>query len=146
MKCKYCGKEFEQKCNNQVFCSIFCRTKYHIKYQKEFYHEQIKNGTILHCKYCGKEFESYKGRKFCSEECVRLDKNLKRKKYPEKKIKKYNLPKKEKVFHFGKIKVLAFKENDKFIWKAYDGNKEILKSVNCFDSLDLAIKDVRSAF
>ena len=59
MKCGYCGKEFEDKHGNQLYCSSICRTKANYKYQKRL---QVKQ-----CVICGKEFKTAKAdKKICS--------------------------------------------------------------------------------
>ena len=54
-KCKKCGKNFETKRAQQIYCSAECRE---IKQSKK------------KCIACGKEFEpAFSGEKFCSESC-----------------------------------------------------------------------------
>ena len=140
LKCEMCGKEFEQKCNHQHFCSPFCRQKHHIKKQRSI----VKEGTPVKCKYCGKEFLSHTNKKFCSPECIRLDKNQKRRKVDAPKV---IIPMDDtKELHFGKITVVVSKEGSRYVWKAYNGEKKVLTSVETFESIGMAVKDVHRAF
>ena len=62
--CRYCGKEFESKCNyigECYFCSSACKTKWH----------RENNCEIRICEECGKAFSTYKHGKirYCSKKC-----------------------------------------------------------------------------
>lgn len=62
--CKYCGKEFESKCNftgKCHFCSSACKHKWHRK----------NNLELRICAECGKAFKTYKNGKvrYCSKKC-----------------------------------------------------------------------------
>ena len=80
-KCKYCGKEFIPRRNNNIYCSFECKTKAgHEAYYKNntekckessrVYRAAHKEKKIAVCVICGKTFESKKVTAlYCSEHC-----------------------------------------------------------------------------
>lgn len=63
--CAVCGKEFERTHYNQIYCSLECQNKGHIKTVMD-----RKSGVLKTCKTCGKKFvPSQSLRSYCSEEC-----------------------------------------------------------------------------
>lgn len=64
LTCKCCGKEFESKRSNTLFCGANCRTKY---YRMEAAEERSRECV---CSYCGKTFiATRRDKKYCSEDC-----------------------------------------------------------------------------
>lgn len=64
LTCKCCGKEFESKRSNTLFCGANCRTKY---YRLEAAEERSRECV---CGYCGTTFTATRSDvKYCSEDC-----------------------------------------------------------------------------
>lgn len=64
LTCKCCGKEFESKRSNTLFCGANCRTKY---YRMEAAEERSRECL---CGYCGTVFTATRwNAKYCSEDC-----------------------------------------------------------------------------
>ena len=64
LTCKCCGKEFESKHSNTMFCDRNCRAKY---YRQEAAKERSREVT---CEHCGKVFTTTRnGVKYCSDDC-----------------------------------------------------------------------------
>ena len=64
LTCKSCGKEFEAKRTNALFCDRNCRARY---YRQEAAKERSRDVV---CENCGKEFTTTRvDVKYCSEEC-----------------------------------------------------------------------------
>ena len=64
LTCKCCGKEFESKRSNTLFCGANCQTKY---YRMEAAEERSRECV---CSYCGKTFiATRRDKKYCSEDC-----------------------------------------------------------------------------
>ena len=69
MICKYCEKPFEKEFNNQVYCTVLCRTRM-TKIKKRLrqmkIHDTLKPRT---CKRCKKQFKHYAMKIHCKS-CV----------------------------------------------------------------------------
>ena len=64
LTCKCCGKEFEAKRSNKLFCGANCRAKY---YRQQAAEERSRECV---CGYCGKTFIATRwDKKFCCEDC-----------------------------------------------------------------------------
>ena len=64
LTCKCCGKEFESKRSNTLFCGANCRAKY---YRQQAAEERSRDCV---CGYCGKTFTATRSDvKYCSEDC-----------------------------------------------------------------------------
>ena len=64
LTCKCCGKEFEAKRSNKLFCGANCRAKY---YRQQAAEERSRECV---CGYCGKTFTATRSDvKYCSEDC-----------------------------------------------------------------------------
>ena len=64
LTCKCCGKEFESKRSNTLFCGPNCRAK--------FYRQEAAEGRsrACTCENCGKEFITTRSDvKYCSDDC-----------------------------------------------------------------------------
>ena len=71
--CKYCGKEFEAKRSDALYCSHNCQVKY---YRQQAAEKRSRNCT---CENCGKIFSTTRSdKKYCSDEC-RYEAQIKRK-------------------------------------------------------------------
>ena len=70
-KCLQCGKEFKPTRYTQKFCTVSCRTKYHIEQASK--EAAMRPVTTENCPNCGKPFvKTGNSQKYCSKEC-RLD-------------------------------------------------------------------------
>ena len=64
LTCKCCGKEFESKRSNTLFCGANCRAKY---YRQQAAEDRRRECV---CGYCGKTFiATRRDKKFCCEDC-----------------------------------------------------------------------------
>ena len=64
LTCKCCGKEFEARRSNKLFCGANCRAKY---YRQEAAEERSRE---CFCGYCGKTFiATRRDKKYCCEDC-----------------------------------------------------------------------------
>ena len=64
LTCKCCGKEFEAKRSNAMYCSPSCQQKY---YRQQAAQERSRDCV---CGYCGKTFTTARwNARYCSEEC-----------------------------------------------------------------------------
>ena len=64
LTCKCCGKEFESKHSNTLFCDRNCRARY---YRQEAAKERSRELT---CEHCGKVFTTTRNSvKYCSDDC-----------------------------------------------------------------------------
>lgn len=78
IKCEHCNKEFNPKTPNQKYCSIFCRIAGSKNRRKE--REQKPKQKYNQCIYCGRIINKITSNKYCSEQCYKLYRNMKRKK------------------------------------------------------------------
>ncbi len=70
MKCKHCGKEYEQERSTQKYCTITCMYEYHKEKQRKETEAKRNEPKTAVCVHCGKEFIVKRGNiKFCGEEC-----------------------------------------------------------------------------
>ena len=70
-KCLQCGNEFKPTRYTQKFCTVSCRTKYHIEQASK--ETAMRPVTMANCPNCGKPFvKTGNSQKYCSKEC-RLD-------------------------------------------------------------------------
>ena len=71
--CRYCGKEFEAKRSDALYCSHDCQMKY---YRQQAAEKRSRDCT---CQNCGKVFSTTRSdKKYCSDEC-RYEAQIKRK-------------------------------------------------------------------
>lgn len=149
--CKGCGKEFEPKFKNQVYCDFFCRKEFTRKHYSEIYKLKKENPNIqfmTKCLHCGKEFKTEGARKYCSKECIRLHRNLTRKKVENKGCKKVKVNTKpiKNTFKIGEFIIKIIPNNIGYYWEAYKNDKKLLESANSFISREGCLKDANKAF
>ena len=93
LTCKCCGKEFESKHSNTLFCDRNCRARY---YRQEAAKERSREIT---CEHCGKTFTTTRSDvKFCCEDCryaAQIKRQGERKKALREEKSKSALPEKE---------------------------------------------------
>lgn len=89
IKCEHCDKEFNPKTPNQKYCSIFCRIAGSKNRRKE--REQRPKQEYSQCLYCGRIIDKVTSNKYCSEQCYKLYRNLKRSKSNENLKRKFCL-------------------------------------------------------
>ena len=81
--CKVCGKSFEPKRSNQVYCSKECYLK-HKRWYSRVYHDKRKKALKRICLWCKKEFSPVGKEKYCSEECKRKAQNQRNLEYKKR--------------------------------------------------------------
>jgi len=101
VNCVGCEKEFKRNNSTHKYCSKECRDKYYKEHmnQKSFH---------LCCNYCGKYFINHGKRKYCSDDCVvlgreldNLERRIKIKKWEAKYLKK---PRKVNFTNFNNLR------------------------------------------
>lgn len=81
--CPLCGKEFDQTCRAQKYCSKECSTvawrAQKALWLKNFRAAHKKTRCVKACEICGKEFVARDSRqKYCSEECAKKAYNIRK--------------------------------------------------------------------
>ena len=66
--CVICGKVFQPKCFMQITCCKDCSKENAIRTEKRHW---LRLAKFRKCLICGTEFLSIKGRKSCSEKCLK---------------------------------------------------------------------------
>lgn len=86
-RCKHCGLLFEVTLpSNLKYCKVDCRKQAAVDKRREYrraYREahplpktDKQKGRLMKCPVCDKEFLSTYGRKYCSEECYKVNNGL----------------------------------------------------------------------
>lgn len=153
-KCKKCKKDFIPKSSHQLYCCKKCTREASNEHRRKLYLKFKRNpiAEFILCAYCGKKIKKTTSKKFCSDLCYRLFRNLKRrntnKHKRELKLKTKELLKKQKSLSYSKdsffIKVKEQAEG--FVWEAFKANKLVLKSAEVFKTAKEALYDSKLAF